>query len=99
MMFRACGAFEERRAHVAVISAGAITLCPAMALSPIPHSIETMETANRTFDLRDAYDRMVAAMRCRGRVLVAFSGGADRGLVAHGGDYGHGPHLLAVVAG
>src|SRR5436309_6875063 len=82
MMLRAGGAFEERGAHAAVISAAAITLCPAMALSPIPHSIQTMETANRSFDLRDAYDRMVVAMRARSRILVAFSGGVDSGLVA-----------------
>src|SRR6266571_1106036 len=98
MMLRACGAFEERRAHAAVISAGPITLCPAMALSSIPHWIETMETANRSFDLREAYDRMVAAMSARGRVLVAFSGGVDSGLVARVAHDALGDDALAVLA-
>ena len=41
-----------------------------------------MAVAQRTGDVRAAYDRMVEAMRERGRVLVAFSGGIDSGLVA-----------------
>ncbi len=41
-----------------------------------------MAGAQRTGDVRAAYDRMVEAMRERGRVLVAFSGGIDSGLVA-----------------
>src|SRR3989449_7468524 len=98
MMLRAGGAFEERGAHAAVISAAAITLCPAMALSPIPHSIQTMETANRSFDLRDAYDRMVVAMRARSRILVAFSGGVDSGLVARVAHDALGDDALAVLA-
>src|SRR3989442_2735927 len=69
-----------------------------VALSPIPHLIETIETANRTFDLRDAYDRMVAAMRGRGRVLVAFSGGVDSGLVARVAHDALGDDALAVLA-
>src|SRR5438094_965630 len=98
MVLRASGAFEERGAHAAVISAGAITLCPAMALSPIPRSMETMETANRSFDLRDAYEHMVTAMRARGRVLVAFSGGVDSGLVARVAHDALGDNALAVLA-
>src|SRR3989449_11127861 len=69
-----------------------------MALSPTPHSIQTMETANRSFDLRDAYDRMVAAMRARGRVLVAFSGGVDSGLVARVAHDALGDDAVAVLA-
>ena len=41
-----------------------------------------MAVAQRTGNVRAAYDRMVEAMRERGRVLVAFSGGIDSGLVA-----------------
>jgi len=58
------------------------TTCPAMPLSRSSHSIRTMAVAQRTGDVRAAYDRMVEAMRERGRVLVAFSGGIDSGLVA-----------------
>ena len=53
-----------------------------MPLSQSSHSIRTMAVAQRTGDVRAAYDRMVEAMRERGRVLVAFSGGIDSGLVA-----------------
>src|SRR5438046_9799994 len=53
-----------------------------MPLSRSSHSIRTMAVAQRTGDVRAAYDRMVEAMRERGRVLVAFSGGIDSGLVA-----------------
>ena len=69
-----------------------------MALSPIPYSTETMRTANRAFDLRDTYDHMVAAMRARGRVLVAFSGGVDSGLVARVAHDALGDDALAVLA-
>ena len=41
-----------------------------------------MAIGQRTTDVRASYDRMVEAMRDRGRVLVAFSGGIDSGLVA-----------------
>jgi uncharacterized protein len=41
-----------------------------------------MAIGQRTTDVRASYDRMVEAMRERGRVLVAFSGGIDSGLVA-----------------
>lgn len=58
------------------------TTCPAMPLSQSSHSIRTMAVAQRTGNVRAAYDRMVEAMRERGRVLVAFSGGIDSGLVA-----------------
>src|SRR5437879_13425731 len=53
-----------------------------MPLSRSSHSIRTMAVAQRTGDVRAAYDRMVEATRERGRVLVAFSGGIDSGLVA-----------------
>ena len=41
-----------------------------------------MAVATRAVDLRDTYEQMVEAMRDRRRVLVAFSGGVDSGLVA-----------------
>src|SRR2546428_414785 len=61
MALRARGAFEEGGAHAAVISALALTLCPAMALSAMPRSTDLMENAARAFDLRDAHDRIVPA--------------------------------------
>src|SRR3989454_2559659 len=103
MALRARGAFEEGGAHAAVISAWALTLCPAMALSAMalsamPRSTDLMETAARAFDLRDAHDRMAAAMGARGRVLVAFSGGVDSGLVARVAHDALGDDALAVLA-
>src|SRR5256884_3897273 len=53
-----------------------------MPLCPSPRSITPIVTVPRTTDTGAAYDRMVQAMRQRGRVLVAFSGGVDSGLVA-----------------
>jgi uncharacterized protein len=57
-----------------------------------------METAQRTADIRAAYDSMVRAMRDRGRVLVAFSGGVDSGLVARIAYDALSDDALAVVA-
>src|SRR2546429_9502750 len=53
-----------------------------MPLCPSPRSITPIVTVPRTTDIGAACDRMVQAMRQRGRVLVAFSGGVDSGLVA-----------------
>ena len=49
-------------------------------------------------DLDAAYAGLVDAMRSRGRVLVAFSGGVDSGLVARVAHDALGPDALAVVA-
>src|SRR5436309_14140203 len=53
-----------------------------MPLCPSPRSTTRIDTVPRPTDVGAAYDRMVQAMRERGRVLVAFSGGVDSGLVA-----------------
>ena len=76
----------------------ALTLCPAMALSAMSHSTEIMEATTRPFDIREAHDRMAAAMRARGRVLVAFSGGVDSGLVARVAHDALGDNAVAVLA-
>src|SRR5207249_11213086 len=69
-----------------------------MPLSRSSHSIRTMAVAQRTGDVRAAYDRMVEAMRERGRVLVAFSGGIDSGLVARIASDALADDALAVLA-
>ncbi len=57
-----------------------------------------MAVAQRTGNVRAAYDRMVEAMRERGRVLVAFSGGIDSGLVARIAHDALADDALAVLA-
>lgn len=52
----------------------------------------------RTMDVRASYARMIDAMRERGRVLVAFSGGVDSGLVARIAHDALGDGALAVLA-
>lgn len=49
-------------------------------------------------DLDEAYAKMVAAMQDRGRVLVAYSGGVDSGLVARIAHDALGGEALAVIA-
>jgi uncharacterized protein len=57
-----------------------------------------MGTGASALDLRRAYDGMVDAMRSRERVLVAFSGGVDSGLVARVAHDALGDRALAVLA-
>ncbi len=57
-----------------------------------------MEITAPAVDLQRAYDGMVAAMRSRGRILVAYSGGVDSGLVARVAHDAVGGDALAVIA-
>src|SRR5438128_11266091 len=81
-MLRAGGAFEEGRAHAPSSRRGPLRFVTRDGFIPAAAFDEAMETASRSFDLRDAHDRMAAAMRSRGRVLVAFSGSRESCLVA-----------------
>ncbi|HYT00366.1 MAG TPA: ATP-dependent sacrificial sulfur transferase LarE [Thermoplasmata archaeon] len=57
-----------------------------------------MAVATRRADLRGAYDGIVGAMKARRRVIVAFSGGVDSGLVARIAQDALGDDALAVLA-
>ncbi len=57
-----------------------------------------MEVTAPAVDLQRAYEAMVAAMRARGRILVAYSGGVDSGLVARVAHDAVGGDALAVIA-
>ena len=57
-----------------------------------------MATVVRAIDPDEAYVGIVAAMRARGRVLVAYSGGVDSGLVARIAHDALGSDALAVIA-
>ena len=57
-----------------------------------------MEVTAPAVELERAYEGMVAAMRSRGRILVAYSGGVDSGLVARVAHDAVGRDALAVIA-
>ena len=57
-----------------------------------------MATSARAVDLPGVYHRMVEAMCDRGRILVAYSGGVDSGLVARIAYDALGDDALAVIA-
>ena len=70
-----------------------------MALWPGPaFDAEALALETPRLDLDAAYRDLVASMRSRGRVLVAFSGGVDSGLVARLGYDALGDAALAVLA-
>jgi uncharacterized protein len=69
-----------------------------MALWEAARSTRAMAIAARAADLDQAYRGMVEAMRRRERVLVAFSGGVDSGLVARVAWDALGDEALAVLA-
>lgn len=69
-----------------------------MSLCASARSMRRMASAMASMDLRAAYERMIAAMRERERVLVAFSGGVDSGLVARLAYDALGDRALAVLA-
>src|SRR5438309_11961068 len=97
-MLRAGGAFEEGRAHAPSSRRGPLRFVTRDGFIPAAAFDEAMETASRSFVLRDAHDRKVAAMRSRGRVLVAVSGGVDSGLVARVAHEALGATALAACA-
>jgi len=57
-----------------------------------------MEVTAPAVELQRAYDGMVAAMRARRRILIAYSGGVDSGLVARVAHDAVGRDALAVIA-
>lgn len=69
-----------------------------MPLSASVASTARMATVVRGIDPDAVYEGIVAAMRARRRVLVAYSGGVDSGLVARIAHDALGPDALAVIA-
>lgn len=98
-MFRAAlRAPEALRTHAPAMAPCRKTLWLAQAFISSGVWEGRMSVAAQSVDVEAAYQRMLDAMRAKGRLLVAFSGGVDSGLVARVAHDALGNDALAVLA-